>query len=274
MGSPEFAIPSLDTFYKHFGKQLSVITQPDKPKGRKQIMCPTAVKKYCIKHSIPYECPQNKDSLSHIINTLNPSCIAVVAYGKILPKTITDTWMCLNLHPSLLPLHRGPSPIQSAILNGEAKTGISIIKLIEAMDAGPIISQETYDITNNDDAESLHDSLAEKGAASLLKCTLDYLNKAPDFKLEPQDEFSATFCPLIKTANAQLHQNESLVQKWLKIRAYNPKPGAFILMNNQRIKIFKATLSNNELIPIEIQLEGKQRMTYEDYLKGGQAIAL
>lgn len=274
MGSPEFALPSLQIFEAAFKENLHVITQPDKAKGRKQILQPTPIKKYCLEKQIPCYCPTDKATLIESVKRIQPCCIVVVAYGKLLPQEIIDTYLCLNVHPSLLPLYRGPSPLQAPLLNGDSHTGVSIIKLVKAMDAGPIAAQEKIDIQPEDTAASLHDQLGKLGAQLLLKCTQDYLKDAKSLIFKTQDESKASLCPLIRTADAELLVTDSALQKWHKIRAYNPKPGAYIMQNNQRIKIFKANLENGQIIPVEIQVEGKQKMAYDEYLKGGQEIAL
>ena len=130
MGSPLFAIPSLELMHQEFGRKLIVITQPDRPKGRKQHVQATPVKKACENLGIDVFTPKNKLELLQLLETVNPVLIQVVAYGMILPDDVIKRWLCLNVHPSLLPKYRGASPIQSAILSGENKTGCSIIKLV------------------------------------------------------------------------------------------------------------------------------------------------
>ena len=158
--SPQFAIPALDICIKLTPPtQLTVLSQPDKIRTRGKKSSPTPIKQHAINHNLTTYTPQTKEEFSKLIITINPDLVIVIAYGMIIPKAITDNYLCINAHASLLPQYRGASPIQTALLNNDAETGITLIKMNEKMDEGPIIEQK-QPIAKDCTFKQLHDELA------------------------------------------------------------------------------------------------------------------
>lgn len=244
-GTAEFALPSLKTLLEHH-TVLAVITAPDKPAGRGQKVKPSSVKKtvleYCKKLPPLFTQPINK--LAKQLAQLKPDIIIVAAYGQLLGKEILaiPRFGCLNIHPSLLPKYRGASPIQAAILNGDGETGVTIMQMNEKLDAGPIIAQEKLKLSGAETAGLLHDTLATK-SASLLQRILAKIEKTESvgssLKLgpTPQNHSQATYTQKITARDAQLNVKEPAHLLERKVRAYNPLPGAFLIIQNARCKM-------------------------------------
>jgi len=197
----------------------------------------------------------------------------LVAYGKILPKKILDIppHGVINLHPSLLPQYRGPTPIQEAILDGQNQTGVSIIKLDEKTDHGPIIAQKKLEILEDDNNESLSNSLACEGADFLIKVLPDYLQS----KLTPKEQSDkfASYTKLISPQDTKINWKKSPLEIYHQIRAYSPRPGAWTDITGKRVKILKASLNENGELEIdEVQPPGKKKMPYSEYLKGNEPL--
>ncbi|MDP2586524.1 MAG: methionyl-tRNA formyltransferase [Candidatus Komeilibacteria bacterium] len=232
-GTPKFAVPTLQALVTEGYHVVLVITQPDEPVGRKQVLTPTPIKVEALKLNVPV-----KENLWEIKN-YNADLGVVVAYGKIIPQAILDLFPLglLNIHPSLLPKYRGPSPIQSAILNGDDETGVSIIKLDEQMDHGPIISQIQVPISKDESSPTLFDKLSVLGAELMIKALPDYV--AGKAKLEPQDDSKATYCEMINKEDGLIDWTNSADQIERQIRAYAPWPGSFseFDVNHKKINI-------------------------------------
>lgn len=251
-GTPNFALPTLNALIKEGYNIVLVVTQPDEPVGRKQILTPSPVKVEAKKLGL--EVHDKIENLEVRIKNLGAEVGIVVAYGKIIPQEILDLFPlgCLNLHPSLLPKYRGPSPIQSAILNGDEETGVTIIKLDAKMDHGARISnfefplrpraQGREGILNDDTYQSLSEKLASAGAELLIKTLPDYL--AGKIKPEPQDDSQATYTKIINKEDGKIDWQKSAQEIERQIRAYAPWPGCFsgFLINgkNINVKIVKA----------------------------------
>jgi methionyl-tRNA formyltransferase len=264
MGSPDFCIPTLDQLINHPKVTLlGVVSQPDKPKGRGKQHLPTPVKTWALDHELNTYCPLSKNNVSQIVNKLNPTLIVVVAYGMILPPSVTDNYVCINGHASLLPQYRGASPIQSSLLNNDTKTGITLIKITDKMDAGDIVLTVKTPINDEDTLKTLHDQLSLVCATAFET----YLNN-PQSGI-PQNENEATYCSKLTTANRELLPTDPIDVKWGKIRAFSPKPGAFIIIDGHPTKIINAKQEGNELTPVIVQPPGKKPMNYDDYLRGG-----
>jgi methionyl-tRNA formyltransferase len=259
IGTPEFGAIILKKLIKDY-KPILVITNPDKPKGRKNVITQSPVKQLAIKNNIPVQ---------HDFENLECDLIITAAYGKIIPKDIIELpkYGCLNVHPSLLPKYRGASPIQTAILNGEKETGVSIMLMDEKMDHGPILAQIKHRIDDKD-YPTLEKELAEKGAELLL----DIISKYIEGKIKPkeQDHNKATFCKIIKKEDGLIDFNKSPKDLERQVKAFNPWPGVFTFdkKSGKRIKILEVKVFNNELIIKKVQPEGKKPMDYNDYLKG------
>ena len=264
MGSPDFCIPTLDRLITHPKvKMMGVVSQPDKPKGRGKQLLPTPVKTWAIDHDIDVYCPQSKDEVAEVVDQIKPMLILVVAYGMILPPSVTDQYLCINGHGSILPHYRGASPIHASLLNNDNKTGITLIKITDKMDAGNMLLTLKTDIDDNDNFETLHNRLALLCADAFAS----YLDKpGPEI---PQNHKEATYCTKLTTSDRELLSTDSNAVKWGKIRAFSPRPGAFIMTGGQPIKIIQARQEGNMLIPVLVQPPGKKKMSYDDYLRGG-----
>ena len=291
-GTSEFAVPALKALINEGYDVVLVITQPDKPVGRKQVLTPTPVKIEAQKQNL--EIWEGLKNLKLKIESLKPALGIVAAYGKIIPKKILDIPPkgCLNIHPSLLPKYRGASPIQTAILNGDKITGISIIKLDGQMDHGPIISKSQISIFNNDTSESLHHKLSVEGAALLVKTLPDYISD----KITPviQDDSKSTCTKILKREDGKIDWDKSAIEVGRQTRAYYPWPGSFaeVKIKNSKLKIKILSVKVNYDIGVEIgqlqnnaghlivqcgkgsliieklQPEGKKEMSSKEFING------
>lgn len=268
IGTPEFGAIVLEKLIKSGHKPFLVITAPDKPVGRKQTITPPPVKILAEKYNVPVAQPDKIGDWKSEIENLKPDLAIVASFGQMIPNDVLGIpkYGFINVHPSLLPKLRGPSPIQYAILNGEEKTGVSIMRLIEKMDAGPIFNQRELMINPNEEFSSLHDRLAVLGADLLVE-TLPKLF-AGQINAQPQDDSKATYSKIIKKEDGLIDWREPAEKIERKIRALNPWPNAYTLFNNKRLEILRAETVNGELIIKEVQLEGKKPMSFGDFLLG------
>jgi methionyl-tRNA formyltransferase len=291
MGSPEFAVPTLLALHANF-QVVGVFTQPDRPKGRGRKPVPTAVKTAALELGLPVSEPEDlagEQSVA-LLKAWNPDVIVVAAYGKILPEQILKLPLfgCVNLHASLLPRHRGASPISEAILSGDELTGVCTILMDKGMDTGDILLQTKVSVDREDTAGSLHDKLLEPGADLVVQT----LKKMSDGTIRPapQDDSIATYTRPLSKQDGRLIW--SLAAEYLDrvVRAMNPWPGAFFLSSGEAIKIWKAVPENGSappgrvlavredgisvgtgsglLILHEVQAPGKKRMAASDYARG------
>lgn len=264
MGSPDFAVPTFEEIRHHFTIE-AVFTKPDAQKGRGKKIQETAVKKWATAHKIPVFTPASKNELTQHIDTLKSKQALIIAYGIILPKSITDSIFCINVHASLLPMYRGASPIQASLLNGDSQSGITLIHMNEKMDEGNILAIDKINIKQTDNFESLHNKLMTLSKHITTFCLISTadLETLPEIK---QHEKNVSYCQKIKASDRELLTTDSIENKLNKIRAFSPSPGAFTLLNNKRIKILEASIQNNRIQPIVIKPEGKATMSYHDYL--------
>lgn len=253
MGTPHFALSILDALInsKEF-KPFTVVTSPDKPVGRKQEMTPSPVKVLAQKNNIPALQPEKVRTPEAIqqIKDLRPDLIIVAAYGKIIPGDILQIpkYGCINVHGSILPKYRGPSPIQAAILEGEKTTGITIILMDEKMDTGPMLNQQEITIDSKETFETLHNKLSRVGADLLLKTLPKYIDG--EIKPRTQDDTLATYCQMITREDGQLIWNKNSEEIERQIRAFTPWPGAFTFYHiqpNKRLKIMSADIEENPI---------------------------
>ncbi len=249
MGTPEFAVPSLEELYKEF-EIIGVITQPDKPAGRGQKLTPPPVKVLAQRLGIPVYQPEKIKPFTEKIREMKPDCIVVVAYGKILPKEILEIppYKVINLHASLLPKYRGPAPIQRALMSGERKTGNTVMLVNERMDAGDILSQEEIEIEEDDNFYTLSEKLAKRGA-KLLKETLKGWFEGR-IKPVPQNEDEATYAPYIQKEEFRICWKASAESIRNRIRGLYPN--AYTFFGEKRIKILKAKVVERTGEPGEI----------------------
>lgn len=253
MGTPNFALPILEALInlKEF-KPFTVVTSTDKPVGRKQEMTPPSVKVLAQKNNIPVLQPEKVRTPETIqqIQDLRPDLIIVAAYGKIIPGDILQIpkYGCINVHGSILPKYRGPSPIQAAILEGEKTTGITIMRMDEKMDTGPMLSQQEVTLDPKETFETLHNKLSQVGADLLVKTLPQYISG--ELKPQAQDDTLATYCQMITREDGQLIWNKDSEEIERQIRAFTPWPGVFTFYHiqpNKRLKIMSANIEDNPI---------------------------
>lgn len=268
IGTPEFGRVILEKLCQANMEPVLVVTAPDKPVGRKQIITPTPVKIIAEQYGIRIIQP-NKilDSRFQILDS-RPDLIVLAAYGQILPQEILDIPKhgCLNVHPSLLPKYRGATPVQSAILNGDKETGVTIILMDAGIDSGAILSQRKTEIGSKETFQQLHDRLAVLGAELLIDTIPDWLDGR--IKLQPQGEKQATYTKILRKEDGKIDWRKSPEELDRQIRALNPWPGAYAIHKGKVIKILKARLEKNKLIIEKIQLAGKKPASFQDFLRG------
>ena len=252
MGTPDFAVESLDSIIKNKYNVVGVVTVPDKTKGRGMKLMPSEVTEYANNNNLPLYQPEkikeNKDFLDEI-KKLNPDIICVVAYGKIIPKEILDIpqYGTINVHPSLLPKYRGPAPIQWAILNGDDITGVTIMYLDEGMDSGDIILQEEIKIDNNETSGELWNRLSKIGGDLLVEALKQI--EAKKAKRTKQGE-NYTIAPMLEKDMAKIDWNKkSAIEIKNLVRGLNPIMGAYSTLNGKKIKFWKVdTISTEQFI--------------------------
>ena len=258
MGSPVFAVPILRDL-ADASDIIRVVTQPDRPAGRGRKIEQSAINEISLSLSLPILQPiKIRDSgvVDHL-RKLNPDVIVVAAYGQILPRSILEIphFGCINVHASLLPRWRGPSPIQAAILAGDSVTGVSIMKMVAGLDTGPIIAQKEITISSDDTASSLSEKLSNLGAALLLESLDGYFSGKN--KLINQNDEEATKTHLIKKEEGRLDFNISAEILERAVRAYYPWPSTFFVWNSLQIKVIRAHVLDNQ------QTQPYQRMVFE-----------
>lgn len=292
MGSPEFAVPSLRALEAAGYAVVLSVSQPDKPAGRGGRMQPPPVKVAAEALGIEVFQPETlRDAaVQERLRAADADVFVVAAYGKILPQAVLDIPRrgCLNVHASLLPKWRGPSPIVASILAGEPETGVSIMELVRKMDAGPVISRVTAPVLPDDSALTLEPRLAALGAEELVRVLPGWL--AGDLKSEPQDEGAVTYCHLIAKHDGWLRAEMTAIAAERAVRAYNPWPGAFVMYGEHRLSVWKSrvvegeaasagTLAVIEKSPAvafsegwlaleEVQRPGGKRLTAQQFLAG------
>lgn len=291
MGTPDFAVPILQKLIENTNVVL-VVTQPDKRVGRKQILTPSPIKEEAEKHNIPVFQPNKiREEYDVILNTA-ADIIITCAYGQIIPKIILDypALGCINVHASLLPKYRGGAPIHWCLINGEEKTGITIMYMAEKMDNGDMISQEEYKIEERDNVASLHDKLSILGAKLLIE-TLPSIIDGTNKKI-PQDESQVTYAYNIKREDEHLDFSKNGKEILNKIRGLNAWPLANSIINDTECKVLEARFEKKENIPDfgticevtkntlgiscgdgiiyleKIKPFGKKEMNIKDYLNG------
>ena len=299
IGTGDIGVPTLQALLKSKDEVVGVVTQPDKPVGRAQLVEPPPIKKAVAATKLPVLQPPRIKERQAIeeIRALRPDVIAVIAYGQILPRDVLEIpkIACLNLHASLLPRWRGAAPIQAAIASGDRETGITVMYMDEGLDTGDILLQRTIDILPADTGGSLHDRLAEIAPEALFE-SLELLvqGAAPCI---PQDNALATAAPKLSREHGQIDWSEPAAVIERKIRAFNPWPGAFMTVSTngtRKLKIFSAEVvdfqgrpgeilrNQDELVVAagkgalslrEVQIEGKRRMSAAEFLYGHRTLS-
>jgi methionyl-tRNA formyltransferase len=245
-GTPEFALKSLQALVTNGVVPVAVLTQPDRPAGRGKKLSASPVKKYAVTEGIPVLQPATlrDPAVAEELANLNPDVMIVAAYGLLLPQEVLDlpTHVCLNVHASVLPRWRGAAPIQAAILADDATSGISLMSMTAGLDCGPVFVAESVDIGSTETAGELHDRLAALGG-SLLRDNFDAI-LAGDIEALEQDEGLATYAGKIKTADARLDWNLPADDLCRRVRAYNPVPGAWFMLGDERVKCWRASVAS------------------------------
>ena len=241
-GTPEFAVASLQALIDAGAVPCAVLTQPDRPAGRGKSLTASPVKKLAEKHGIPVIQPlslRNEAAVSEL-RDLQPDIMVVAAYGLILPQEVLDIPRagCLNVHASLLPRWRGAAPVQAAILAGDKQSGVCLMSMEAGLDTGPVYAREEVAIGACDTAGALHDRLASSGAR-LLTENLDAIING-ELAATAQDDALATYAPKIKTADAEIIWQRPATELDRIVRAYNPVPGAWFMLGDERIKCWQA----------------------------------
>jgi methionyl-tRNA formyltransferase len=294
MGTPEFAVPSLEILHQTGYDIVGVVTQPDRPKGRGQKMATSPVKDYALTHGLPLYQPERVKNPEFIqqLRALSPDIIVVVAYGQILPADILmlPPYGCINVHGSLLPKYRGAAPIHWAVINGEATTGITTMYMDQGMDTGDMILKAEILITPEDTTGSMYDKLAIVGAEVLYR-TLQQV-AAKTAPREKQDERHATYASMLKREHEHIDWGRSAKEIDCQIRGLNPWPGAFTTHRDRHLKIWRAVpldeksgqpsgtilqvdregivvaTASGSLRILELQPQNSKKMNAADYARG------
>ncbi|MCX8035647.1 MAG: methionyl-tRNA formyltransferase [Candidatus Sumerlaeia bacterium] len=230
MGTPDFAVPTLERLIESRHEVVCVVTQPDRPSGRGRQIHPPPVKLVAVRHNIPVLQPEKirGTDFHKTLAAYHPDVIVVVAYGKILPPEVlaVPRLGCLNVHASLLPKYRGAAPVPWAIIRGERKTGVTIMHMDEGLDTGGIVAQSEVEILDDDDALSLGNMLSAVGADLLLQ-VLDTVEREQKIISTPQDHSKATHAPLLKKSDGELDWRMTSEEIICRIHGLNPWPGCF-----------------------------------------------
>ncbi len=256
IGTSEFSVPALKKLKENRLNIISVITQPDRPVGRKKELTPSPVKVAAQELELPILQPENISTITDKIRELNPDLTVMISYGQIIPKKIIDIprYGTLNIHPSILPKYRGSSPIQNAILNQDKQTGVAIMLVDEKMDHGPILNIKKVK-TYNKDYLTLHNELAALGARLLIEVIPQYITG--QITAREQNHEKATFTKILKRTDGKIDWSKKVKKIEAQIRAYRPWPGSWCYtdsdkprttsgMQGKKLKIIKATINETE----------------------------
>ncbi|MFB7637271.1 methionyl-tRNA formyltransferase [Peribacillus butanolivorans] len=295
MGTPDFSVPVLKRILDEGYDVIAVVTQPDRPVGRKKVLTPPPVKVEAEKQGIPVYQPEKireKEDLEKII-ALKPDLVVTAAFGQILPNELLEApkYGCINVHASLLPELRGGAPIHYSILQGKEKTGITIMYMAEKLDAGDILTQAEVTIEEEDNVGTLHDKLSKVGSDLLAETLPKLINE--ELNAIKQDEDKATFAPNIRRSEEKIDWSKTGEDIYNHVRGLNPWPVAYTLLNESILKIWQANKleHNNQAVPgtiidvrndgfvvstgnetailvTELQPSGKKKMPAKDYLRG------
>jgi len=295
MGTPEFAIPTLKALIHHGHNILTVVTQPDRPKGRGRKMTAPSVKKLAIEHGIEVLQPEraSEDRFCNLIRKKEPDMIIVLAFGQILKKNLLTIpkWGVINIHASLLPKYRGAAPIQWAILNNESKTGLTVMLMDEGLDTGPILSQMELPILKDETVGHLHDRLALLAGDMIIKTLMDMAGS--QIKKIPQNDSLVTYAPKIQRDDCLIDWKQQAIKISALIRALDPRPGAYTLLRGKEVKLFSSRVVDEDRLDVvpgrvvrhggegllvetaqgrieikEMQYSGKKKLSAIDFLRG------
>lgn len=294
MGTPDFAVYSLKALCDRGGDEITVVTQPDKPKGRKYVLTPPEVKVFAEERGLSVYQPTSLkgEDFAELLHSIDPEIIIVAAYGKILPPSVINypKYGCINVHGSLLPRYRGAAPIQRALIDGESETGITIMYMNEGLDTGDMLAKATVKITDEDNFESLFDKMATAGAELLVET----LPKIIDGSIIPekQDDSLATYASKIEKDDCKVDFGYPSRAIFNKIRGLSPFPLAYAMRGDNQLKLVSVKMTDKKsdkaagslisdgkklyvvcgdglcLEITEVLPAGKKRMSASDYLRG------
>ena len=290
MGTPSFAVPSLERAVAAGHNVVAVFTQPDRPKGRGHKDAMPPVKEAALRLGLPVHQPERvrRPEIVEQLRALAPEAMVVVGYGQIIPKTILDIppQGIINVHASLLPKYRGAAPIQWALARGETRTGVTTMRINEGLDTGDMLLKWETAIGSDENAVELSQRLAVAGAELLVRTLAELATIRP----EPQDDSQATYAPILKKEDGKIDWQLSAQEILNRIRGFEPWPGGYGFLRGQRLQIWTAAIGEMKLSPgtlrtahhklyagcgrdesielREIQLEGKKRMPVAAFLNG------
>ena len=294
MGTPEISAYVFEKMILNGYSFVGLVAQPDHPVGRKGIVEKVPTKVIAEKYNIPVFQPEKIRLDYSFIDEIKPDLVITLAYGQIVPEGFLNKvpMGCLNLHGSLLPKYRGASPVQSVLINNESITGVTLMEMVKAMDAGRMYAKKEIKISDEDNATSLFNKVKEAASELVLESLPKYING--ELKGEEQDENKVTFCSTIKPEQEKLDLSLSAKEIVGWIRGLSDEPGAYLYLNNLKLKIYKAKVVDNSITAevgtivkadksglyiqakdgvislLEIQKEGKKRMDYRSFLNGNQ----
>ena len=303
MGTPDFAVGTLEALIEAGHQVIGVVTQPDKPKGRGKTLMPTPVKEVALKHQIPVYQPKKvrEEEFTETLKKLAPDVIVVAAFGQIIPKEILDmpAFGCLNIHASLLPKYRGAAPIQWAVINGEKESGVTIMQMDEGLDTGDMIDKVVVPLAEDETGGSLFDKLSQAGAQLCVKVLKD-LEEGRAVREKQPEESTTAYASMISKKMGEINWKDSAKSIEQLIRGLNPWPSAYTHYNGKTLKLWAAKVASSEeakavsgeasqgipgrilvskdallvetgagfLSITELQLEGKKRMETAAFLRG------
>ncbi len=299
MGTPDFALPTLKQLHESTHNVQLVVTQPDRPKGRGRESTPPPVKQFAVENGLPILQPEKSTNpkVVQTLSELNADIFIVVAFGQILKENLLalPRHFCMNLHSSLLPKYRGAAPINWAIINGEAETGVTTMKMDAGLDTGDILLTDKVPIHFEEDAQSLHDTLATRGASLVLE-TLRQL-EARTLKPLSQNSSLSSYAPKLKKEDGLIYWDNPALTIHNRVRGLSPWPGAFSYLGSKRLSIRKTEITVGEpsdipgdiirtsdrgievgtrdgrIIITELQPEGKKRMSAKSFLAGHKIVS-
>ena len=296
MGTPEISAKVLKTVINEGYNVIGVIAQPDRPVGRKGLLEKVPTKVVAEEHDIPVFQPVKIRRDYEFVKELKPDIILTIAYGQIVPQGLLDIprFGCLNLHGSLLPKYRGAAPIQYALINNDKVSGMTLMEMIDKMDAGRMYAKENIIIDEDDNCTSLFEKMGDAACRLVTRELPKYLNG--ELSGEQQDENLVSFCPTIKSEQEKINLELTKEEIIGWIRGLSDTPGAYLFLDNLKLKIYKASIynediqgkigeivkadknglviqcKNGQLKILELQKEGKKRMDYKSFINGNQSL--
>lgn len=298
MGTPDFAVGTLEELIKAGHEIIGIVTQPDKPKGRGKTLMPTPVKEVALKHQIPVYQPKKvrEKEFTEALRNLSPNVIVVAAFGQIITKEILEIprFGCINVHASLLPAYRGAAPIQWAVINGEKESGVTIMQMDEGLDTGDMIDKVVVPLAQDETGGSLFDKLSQAGARLCVKVLKD-LEEGKAVREKQPEESTTPYASMISKKMGEINWSQPAGSIEQLIRGLDPWPSAYTKLQGKTLKLWKARVVEEkqekgrpgEVVQVEkeaffvqtgegilkieeLQMEGKKRMDTGAFLRGFQ----